>query len=121
MRSSPEMRLMSTRCAGRASRKLRSGTSDCPPASTFASSNEASSEQASTTLAGSWYSNCAGFNLLFDHGDGAASRRPAALEAAPEAAKLNHPIAHLVDLPTQVLDVDYVVRQDQRAPEQLVG
>jgi len=51
---------------------LSRGTSDCPPASTFASSNDASSEQASTTLAGAWYSNCAGFNLLFDHGDGAA-------------------------------------------------
>src|SRR5437660_7504058 len=120
MRSSPEMRLMSTRWAGRASRKLSRGTSDCPPASTCASSNDASSEQASSTFAGAWYSNCAGF-ISFQHRDGAAQRGLAALEAPREAAKLDLPIEHLVDLPTQVLDVDDVVREEQRVHDLVVG
>src|SRR5438876_199117 len=56
------MRLRSTRCAGRASRKLSSGTRLWPPASTLASSpSSASSESASSRVVGAWYSNGGGF------------------------------------------------------------
>src|ERR1700686_3948192 len=114
------MRLISTRCAGRARRKFRSGTSDWPPASTFASSNEWRSAHASSTVAGAWYSNLGGFTL-FEHRDRAAERSLAALEAPREAAEKDLAVQHLVDLAAQVLDMDDVVRKQQRVHDLVVG
>src|SRR5579864_4279592 len=113
------MRLMSTMCCGRAKRKLSRGTSDWPPASTFASSFDARSEQASSTVVGAWYSNCAGFKSLHDR-DRAAERRLAALEAPREAPELDPRVKHLVDLAAEVLDVDHVVREQQRVHDLVV-
>src|SRR5438132_1319397 len=120
MRSRFAIRLMSTRCAGRASLKLSSGTSDWPPASTFASSSDASSAHASSTDRGTWYSKRAGFTS-FEYGDGAARRRLAALEAPWKAAERDLPVEHLVDSPAQVFDVDDVVRKEQRVHDLVVG
>src|SRR6266568_6840870 len=111
---------MSTRCAGRASRKLSSGTSDWPPASTFASSSEASSAQTSSTDLGAWYSNRAGFTSL-DDCDGAARRRLAALETPRKAAERDLLVEHLVNSAAQILDVDDVVRKQQRVHDLVVG
>src|SRR5579864_6928081 len=113
------MRLMSTMCCGRARRKLSSGTSDWPPASTFASSNEARNEQASSTVVGAWYSNCAGFKSLHD-GDRAAQSSFAALEAPRKTAELDPGVKHLVDLTAEVLDVDDVVRKQQRVHDLVI-
>src|SRR5437867_8440780 len=67
---------MSTRWAGRASRKLSSGISDWPPASTFASSSDPSSAHTSSTVAGAWYSNGGGFNRSSRRRGTARPRRP---------------------------------------------
>src|SRR5205085_11689670 len=65
------MRWGSTRCAGRASRKLSSGTRLWPPASTLASSpSSASSASASSRVVGAWYSNGGGFiDVPFPRGE----------------------------------------------------
>src|SRR5690349_6125321 len=121
MRSRPSTRLMSTRCCGRARRKLRRGMSDWPPASTLASSSEASSEHASSIDLGAWYSNGAGFKSVFDHGDGAAQRRLATLEAPRKAAEEDLSVEHLVQPAAQVFDVDDVVWKQQRVHDLVVG
>src|SRR5919201_856938 len=122
MRSRPATRLMSTRCAGRASRKLSSGISDCPPARTFASSNEPSIEQASSTVAGAWYRNGGGFTWsVLEHGDGPAQRRLAALEPPREATEHDLAVQHLVEPAAEVFDVDHVVREQQRVHDLVVG
>src|SRR5712691_1402779 len=113
---------MSTRCWGRARRKFSSGMSDWPPASTFASSIEPSRSQASSTLSGAWYANGAGFTYsLLQHGDGAAQRRLATLEAPRKAAEQDLPVEHLVELSAEILDVDDVVRKQQRVHDLVVG
>src|SRR5712664_149588 len=57
---------------------------------------------------------------LLHHGDGPAKRGFAALEAPREAAELDLLIEYLVDLPAQVLDVDDVVREQQRVHDLVV-
>src|SRR5712692_8214248 len=111
---------MSTMCAGRARRKFSRGTSDWPPASTFASSSVASSAQASSADAGAWYWNCGGFNSL-QHRDRAAGRCLAALEAPREAAEHDLLVEYLVDVPAEVLDMDHVVRKQQGVHDLVVG
>src|SRR5579859_566768 len=120
MRSSSRTRLMSTRCAGRARRKLSSGSSDWPPASTFASSSVRSSAQAASTSVGAWYWNGAGFNTSLDDRDRAAQRRLAALEAPREAPERDLAVEHVVEAAAEVLDVHHVVREEQRVHDLVV-
>src|SRR2546422_2712914 len=120
MRSRFGIRLMSTRWAGRASRKLSTGTSDWRPARTFASSNELRRAHASSTDVGAWYSKCGGFKLLHDR-DSAAGCRFAPLESPREAAECDSLIEHLVYAPAEILDVDHVVREEQRVHDLVVG
>src|SRR5712691_157783 len=101
---------MSTRWAGRARRKFSRGTSDWPPASTFASSSVASSAQTSSADAGAWYWNGGGSNSL-QHRDRAEGGRLAALEGPREAAEHDLLVQYLVDVPAAVLDMDHVVRK----------
>src|SRR5207237_5852432 len=61
---------MSTRWAGRASRKFRSGSSDCPPARTLASSRPPSMSTASAIDVAAWYSKGGGFTGVHDGGGG---------------------------------------------------
>src|SRR5919204_6629925 len=111
MRPRSSTRLMSTRCAGRASRKLSSGTSDCPPARTFASSSEASIEQASSTVRGAWYSKGGGFKKSrpIEEDDRPAEGGLAALKTPGEAAEGHLLVERLVQVAAEVLDVDHVV------------
>src|ERR1700686_2870372 len=58
---------------------------------------------------------------LFQHGDGPAKCGLAALEPPREAAELDLLVQHLVDLPAEILDVDDVVREQQRVHDLVVG
>src|SRR5207248_2558403 len=58
---------------------------------------------------------------LLDHGDGAAQRGLAALEAPRKAPELDLAIEHLVDLAAQVFDVHDVVREQERVHDLVVG
>src|SRR5205807_10496154 len=55
-----------------------------------------------------------------DHRDRATQRSLAALEAPREAAELNLPVEHLVELSAEVLDVDDVVWKEQRVHDLVV-
>src|SRR5690242_5237112 len=94
--------------------------SDWPPASTLASSSEASSEQTSSTVPGAWYSNGAGFKSVFDHCDGAAQRRLTALESPRKAAEEDLSVEDLVQTAAKVFDVDDVVWKQQRVHDLVV-
>src|SRR5947208_5311361 len=71
MPSRSPRRLMSTRCDGRARRRLSRGTRLCPPARIFASSPcSARRATASSTEPARWYSNGGGFTPPLYHTSG---------------------------------------------------
>src|SRR5690242_7611980 len=76
---------------------------------------------ASSTVTGAWYWKGGGFTPSLDDGDGPAQRGLAALEAPRETAKRDLAVEHLVDVAAEVLDVDHVVREEQRVHDLVVG
>src|SRR6266851_10520480 len=68
-------------------------------------------ERGTRTAAASFFEDC----------DRTAQGSLAALEPPREAAQLDLLVQHLIDLPSQVLDVDDVVREQKRVHDLVVG